>query len=131
LHASPQLTNARNHPSFSDLFFKPLHNSQQNCIFKAKEKTAPKVVKTEEATAFYQYHLLGDANNLRVNQNPSNFPNPFPDVEVDAGLMAFSGGPNAEVRDMSTSTAFNRVGLQQVIDAAHIGIDSWPLPQHV
>ncbi|KAK7352148.1 hypothetical protein VNO80_17566 [Phaseolus coccineus] len=131
LHASPQLTNARNHPSFSDLFFKPLHNSQQNCIFKAKEKTVPKVVKTEEATAFYQYHLLGDANNLRLNQNPSNFPNPFPDVEVDAGLMAFSGGPNAEVRDMSTSTTFNRVGLQQVIDAAHIGIDSWPLAQHV
>ena len=135
LHASPQLTNTRNHTSFSDLFFKPPPHlsQQQNCIL--KEKTAPKVIKTEEATALYQYHLLGDSNNnLRLNQNPSNFPNPFGDVEVDGGglLMAFSGGPNGEVRDMSTSTAFNRVvGLQQLIDAAHIGIDSWPLAQHV
>ncbi|WVZ20434.1 hypothetical protein V8G54_007756 [Vigna mungo] len=130
LHASPQLTNTRNHPSFSDLF-SPL-SQQQNCILKAKEKTAPKVIKTEEATALYQYHLLGDTDNLRLNQNLSNFPNPFADVEVDgAGLMAFAGGPNGEVRDMSPSTAFKRVGLQQLIDAAHIGIDSWPLAQHV
>lgn len=80
----------------------------------------------------YQYHLLGDTDNLRLNQNLSNFPNPFADVEVDgAELMAFAGGPNGEVGDMSHSTAFKRVGLQQLIDAAHIGIDSWPLAQHV
>ncbi|CAJ1973108.1 unnamed protein product [Sphenostylis stenocarpa] len=134
VHASPELTNDH-HPSFSDLFFKPLHLSQQNCILKAKEKTVPKVIKSEEAAAFYQYPLQDDASNLRwvnkLNQNQSNFQNPFPDVEVDAGLMGFSGGANAEAKDMSNSTAFNRVGLQQVIDAAHIGIDSWHLAQHV
>ncbi|TKY75362.1 CUP-SHAPED COTYLEDON 3 [Spatholobus suberectus] len=130
--ASSEITNVRNHPSFSDLLFKP-HLSHQNCTLKAKEQAIPKLSKTEDAT-FYQYQSLDDVNNFRwvnkLNQNPSNFLNPPFPLEVDAGLMAFSGAvsANAEVRDMSTSTAFNR---QQVLDAAHTGIDSWPLAQHV
>ncbi|KAG5018136.1 Protein CUP-SHAPED COTYLEDON 3 [Glycine soja] len=122
-----EITNARNHPSsFSDLFFKPL---QQNCTLKTNEQTIlPKVTKTEDATFYDQYHqLLDDHNNMRwvnkLNQNPSNLLNTFP-FEVDAGLMAFSGAANAQVKDISTSTPFNRVGLQQTLD-------SWPLAQHV
>ncbi|RDX83496.1 Protein CUP-SHAPED COTYLEDON 3, partial [Mucuna pruriens] len=115
LHASPEITNARNHPSFSDLFLRP--HQQNYCTLKAKEQTM-----------FLPYQLLDDPNNNlrwvnKLNQNPSNFLNP---LEVDSGLMA-----NAQVRDVSTSTAFNRVGLQQVLLDAHIGIDSWPLAQHV
>ncbi|KAK7409848.1 hypothetical protein VNO78_00206 [Psophocarpus tetragonolobus] len=132
LHASPEITNARNHPSFSDLILKPLQLSQQNCTLnlKAKEQTSPKLTKTEDATLYEYNQLLDDPNGLRwvnkLNQNPSNFLNPFP-LEVDAaGFMAFSSGA-VEVKDMSTSTTFNRLGLQQVLDAAPIGIDSWPL----
>jgi len=56
----------------------------------------------------------------KLNQNPSNFLNTFP-LEVDAGLMAFSGAANAQAREISTaSTPFNRVALQQMLD-------SWPL----
>ncbi|KAH1252153.1 Protein CUP-SHAPED COTYLEDON 3 [Glycine max] len=113
-----EISNARNHPS--DLLFKPL---QQNCTLKTKEQTIiPKGIKTEDATFYHQ--LLDDHNNMRcvnkLNQNPSNFLNTFP-LEVDAGLMAFSGAANAQAREISTaSTPFNRVALQQMLD-------SWPL----
>ncbi|KAL2346151.1 hypothetical protein Fmac_000151 [Flemingia macrophylla] len=113
----------------------PLNNSSFSDLFlRAKE---PKLIKTEDSNAtLYQHQSLDDPNNSlrwvnKLNQSQGHFLNPFP-LEVDAaGLMAFSGGSNPQVRDTSTSTVFDRVGLQQVLDAAHIGIDSWPIPQHV
>ncbi|KAL2340387.1 hypothetical protein Fmac_008327 [Flemingia macrophylla] len=115
LHAPP------NNSSFSDLFLR------------AKE---PKLIKTEDSNAtLYQHQSLDDPNNslrwvIKLNQSQGQFLNPFP-LEVDAGLMAFSGGSNPQVRDTSTSTIFDRVRLQQVLDVAHIGINFWPMPQHV
>ncbi|KAL2330980.1 hypothetical protein Fmac_018561 [Flemingia macrophylla] len=97
LHAPP------NNSSFSDLFLR------------AKE---PKLIKTEDSNAtLYQHQSLDDPNNslrwvIKLNQSQGQFLNPFP-LEVDAGLMAFSGGSNPQVRDTSTSTVFDRVGLQQ------------------
>ncbi|XP_027357001.1 protein CUP-SHAPED COTYLEDON 3 [Abrus precatorius] len=129
--ASGEITNTRsNHPSFSDLLFKS-QLSPQNCTLKVKDQTHLKLSKTEGT--FYQYQLLDEANHLRwmdkLNPNASNFHCSIIPLEVDAGPMGFSGAANAEFRDMSTSTTFNRVGLQQVLDAP-IGIDSWPQAQH-
>lgn len=125
LLASPEIRN--NHPSFSDLFFKA-----------KEEQTIPKLSKTEDVT-FYEYPLLEEVNNFRwlnnkkLNTNSSNFMNPFFPPEVDGGVnvMGFSGGQVREMSLSTSTTAFNRAGLQQVLDAAHIGIDSWLLPQHV
>lgn len=120
-----EITHTTNH----ELIFKS-QLSQQNCTLKVKEETIPKPSKTE--ATFYPYQqLLDNANNMhswmdKLNQNPTNFQNPNP-IDMDGGLMGFSGTANAEFRDMS---AFNKAGLQQMLDAP-IGIDSWPLAQHV
>ncbi|KAL2347518.1 hypothetical protein Fmac_001518 [Flemingia macrophylla] len=109
------------------------HFSHTTKVLLAKE---PKLIKTEDSNVtLYQHQSLDDPNNslrwvIKLNQSQGQFLNPFP-LEVDAGLMAFSGGSNPQVRDTSTSTVFDRVGLQQVLDAAYIGIDFWPMPQHV
>ncbi|KAL2319286.1 hypothetical protein Fmac_028255 [Flemingia macrophylla] len=77
---------------------------------------APRGEKTK--WVMHEYHLdahfshttkleVGD----QVEPKSRPVPEPFP-FEVDAGLMAFSGGSNPQVRDTSTSTVFDRVGLQ-------------------
>ncbi|KAJ1427427.1 NAC domain [Sesbania bispinosa] len=97
-------TTSRNNHSSSQsqlLFLK----SQQNCMtLKIKEQAIPKLTKTE--APFCEYQSLDGTNNLsswieKLNQNPSNFQNPFP-LEMDgAALMVFSGNTNAEFRDMN------------------------------
>ncbi|KAL2319986.1 hypothetical protein Fmac_028955 [Flemingia macrophylla] len=83
LHAPP------NNSSFSDLFLR------------AKE---PKLIKTEDSNAtLYQHQSLDDPNNslrwvIKLNQSQGQFLNPFP-LEVDAGLMEFSGGSNPQERE--------------------------------
>ncbi|KAL2319832.1 hypothetical protein Fmac_028801 [Flemingia macrophylla] len=91
------------------------HFSHTTKVLLAKE---PKLIRTEDSNAtLYQHQSLDYPNNslrwvIKLNQSQGQFLNPFP-LEVDAGLMAFSRGSNPQVKDTSTLTVFERVGLQQ------------------
>lgn len=115
------ITDTRNHYPSSEQFFK------------IKEQTIPKLGKTE--ATFFQYQLVDDPYLHwmdKLNPNTSNFQNSNMPVEMDAaGLIAFSGTANAEIRDMSSvSIALHRAGLQHILDAP-VGIEPWPQAQHV
>ncbi|XP_007018687.2 PREDICTED: protein CUP-SHAPED COTYLEDON 3 isoform X2 [Theobroma cacao] len=100
-------------PSASMLFKSLL--SHQNCILK-EQATIPKQCKTE--ANFSHFHLPDASLNWMDKIHPNPCQNPL-FFEMDCSVLGFSEGVNAgdaTVHDMSTSIAFNRAGVQMMLD---------------